>query len=90
MKSSGSKLSNDVRITIYDVFTISDADLKKHAKTLAELYNVDSNDFIVSFYFFVAASILKLLDTSPILQNLSSTHFQMMIFLYTNCLLQLF
>ena len=37
---------------IYDIFTITDADLRKHAKTLAELYNVDSNDFIVELLLF--------------------------------------
>jgi len=37
---------------IYDIFTIRVADLRKHAKTFAELYNVDSNDFIVEFLLF--------------------------------------
>ena len=37
---------------IYDIFTITDADLRIHAKTFAELYNVDSNDFIVELLLF--------------------------------------
>ena len=37
---------------IYDIFTITDADLRTHVKTFAELYNVDSNDFIVELLLF--------------------------------------
>ena len=37
---------------IYDIVTISDADLRKHAKTLAELDNDDSNDLIVELLLF--------------------------------------
>ena len=37
---------------IYDIFTITDADLRIHAKTFAELYNVDLNDFIVELLLF--------------------------------------
>ena len=37
---------------IYDVFSISEVDIRNHANTLAELYNVDADDFIIELLSF--------------------------------------
>ena len=80
---------------IYDAFTITDAELRKHAKNLAELYNLDSNDFIIELLLIRSRYNTKVFGhfsnfARSVLASLSNADFPLLQFFVAIILILLF